>query len=69
MSYKKSVLVTGGAAGIGACIVSKCGQLDALVNNAGVLGQFGPIGEQSIDEWKRVMSINLGDSANQSSRA
>lgn len=109
MSYKKSVLVTGGAAGIGAGIsrrlirdgyavtigdisiaegrelaaeigadfvkldvsspedveaviadiVSKCGQLDALVNNAGVLGQFGPIGEQSIDEWKRVMSINL----------
>jgi NAD(P)-dependent dehydrogenase (short-subunit alcohol dehydrogenase family) len=109
MSNKKSVLVTGGAAGIGAgiCrrlardgyavtigdisvaegkklaeeigadfvkldvtspedveaaiagIVSKHGQLDALVNNAGVLSQFGPIGEQSIDEWKRVMSINL----------
>lgn len=40
-------------------VIDKYGKLDALVNNAGVLAEFGPIGEQNIDNWKRVMSINL----------
>ena len=34
------------------------GQLDALVNNAGV-ADFGPIEETDFDRWRRIMSINL----------
>jgi meso-butanediol dehydrogenase/(S,S)-butanediol dehydrogenase/diacetyl reductase len=45
-----------------ACIVSKTleafGQIDALVNNAGV-ADFGPIEETDYERWRRIMSINL----------
>ena len=34
------------------------GQLDALVNNAG-LAIFGPIEETSFDQWRRIMANNL----------
>ena len=40
-------------------IVGKYGQLNAMVNNAGVLGMECPLGDLEIDEWKRVMSVNL----------
>jgi meso-butanediol dehydrogenase/(S,S)-butanediol dehydrogenase/diacetyl reductase len=43
-------------------IVSKTleafGQIDALVNNAGV-ADFGPIEETDYERWRRIMSINL----------
>ena len=39
--------------------VSQFGKLDAAFNNAG-LGQFGtPIVDLSLDDWDRVMSVNL----------
>lgn len=34
------------------------GQIDALVNNAGV-ADFGPIEDTTFDRWRRVMSVNL----------
>jgi NAD(P)-dependent dehydrogenase (short-subunit alcohol dehydrogenase family) len=34
------------------------GQIDALVNNAGV-ADFGPIEETSFERWRRVMAVNL----------
>ena len=34
------------------------GRLDALVNNAGV-ADFGPIGETSFEQWRKVMDTNL----------
>jgi NAD(P)-dependent dehydrogenase (short-subunit alcohol dehydrogenase family) len=37
------------------------GQLDALVNNAGV-ADFGPIKETSFERWRRVMATNLDGS-------
>jgi 3alpha(or 20beta)-hydroxysteroid dehydrogenase len=36
----------------------KYGQIDALVNNAGVVG-FTPVGATSLEEWNRVIAINL----------
>ncbi len=41
-----------------AATVSEFGQLDVLVNNAGIaIG--GPIVDTTLDEWRRLMSINL----------
>jgi 3-oxoacyl-[acyl-carrier protein] reductase len=34
------------------------GGLDVLVNNAGI-GLYGPIAEQSPDEWRRVIDVNV----------
>ncbi|MGE0230207.1 MAG: SDR family NAD(P)-dependent oxidoreductase [Flavobacteriaceae bacterium] len=35
------------------------GRLDCAVNNAGVLGAKAPIAEYDIDEWHRIIAINL----------
>src|SRR3954452_6116864 len=34
------------------------GGLDVLINNAGV-GRYGPIAEQSPEEWRRVIEVNV----------
>ena len=39
-------------------VIAWSGQLDALVNNAGV-ADFGPIEETDFDRWRRVMATNL----------
>jgi len=39
--------------------VSKFGRLDALINNAGVLDGFEPVGALSREKWDRVLNINL----------
>ena len=39
--------------------VERLGRLDVLVNNAG-FGIFKPIGEMSVEEWRRQIDVNLG---------
>lgn len=39
--------------------VEQGGKLDVLVNNAGVMDEFKPIGEMSDELWDRVMNVNL----------
>ncbi len=39
--------------------VSQCGKLDVLVNNAGIMDEFKPIGEVSGEHWNKVMKVNL----------
>lgn len=39
--------------------VRRFGRLDILVNNAG-LGVFKPMGELSVEEWRRQIDVNLG---------
>jgi 2-dehydro-3-deoxy-L-rhamnonate dehydrogenase (NAD+) len=40
-------------------VLGAAGRIDILVNNAGVGGRFAPIQEQTDDEWRRVMGIDL----------
>jgi 3-oxoacyl-[acyl-carrier protein] reductase len=39
--------------------VEHLGRLDVLVNNAG-FGIFKPIGEMTVEEWRRQIDVNLG---------
>lgn len=39
--------------------IAKFGRLDIAVNNAGIGGDQAPTGEQSVEGWRKVLSINL----------
>ena len=39
--------------------VKECGKLDVLVNNAGIMDEFKPIGEVTNEQWEHVMTVNL----------
>jgi NAD(P)-dependent dehydrogenase (short-subunit alcohol dehydrogenase family) len=40
-------------------VVDRFGGLDFAANNAGIEGEGGPITDQSIDNWDRVIDVNL----------
>ena len=39
--------------------VEKCGKLDVLVNNAGIMDEFVPIGELSNEKMDRIFQVNF----------
>lgn len=39
--------------------VERCGKLDVLVNNAGIMDGFEPIGNIADERWDKVFSINV----------
>jgi len=40
-------------------IVKTHGKLDVLVNNAGIMDKFDPVGELDSELWDRVLAVNL----------
>lgn len=42
-----------------AATVARFGRLDILVNNAGISGGLAPLLDHSLEDWRRVTSINL----------
>ena len=45
-----------GAAGT---VMAACGAIDILINNAGISGANAPVHEYPVDEWRRVVDIDL----------
>jgi NAD(P)-dependent dehydrogenase (short-subunit alcohol dehydrogenase family) len=39
--------------------VEAFGRIDVLMNNAGIDGEGGIIGDSSVENWKRVMAVNI----------
>lgn len=42
-----------------ASAVDRWGRLDVAVNNAGTPGTYAPLAEQSLEDWNRVVAVNL----------
>ncbi len=42
-----------------AAALQRCGHIDVLVNNAGIVGAAQPVASYPIADWRRIMSINL----------
>src|SRR5215204_7209522 len=42
-----------------AAALAHMGQVDVLVNNAGIIGPVGTLAEVSEEGWERVMAVNL----------
>ena len=40
-------------------VVSEFGRLDAAFNNAGVMAKIAPTADSTLEEWERVVGVNL----------
>lgn len=51
-------------AGLPARVIDDHGQIDGIVNIAGIIHRFAPFGELSDDEIDRIMDVNFGGTVN-----
>jgi 3-oxoacyl-[acyl-carrier protein] reductase len=48
---------------VAACL-DRCGQIDVLINNAGVTGPSAPLAEYPDEAWRRVLAVDLDGTFN-----
>jgi NAD(P)-dependent dehydrogenase (short-subunit alcohol dehydrogenase family) len=54
----------GSAEELAAVAIGRWGQIDVLVNNAGIQGLRAPVHELPVEDWRRVIDVNLGGTFN-----
>jgi NAD(P)-dependent dehydrogenase (short-subunit alcohol dehydrogenase family) len=42
-----------------AAVLARRGQIDVLINNAGIAGKAAPLWEQTDEDWQRVIAVNM----------
>src|SRR5260221_9489134 len=42
-----------------AAVLARRGQIDVLVNNAGIAGRAAPLWEQTDEDWQRIIAVNM----------
>src|SRR5258708_30893169 len=42
-----------------AAVLARRGQIDVLVNNAGIAGKAARLGEETDEDWRRVIAVNM----------
>lgn len=40
-------------------VIARTGRLDVLVNNAGIAGKAAPLWEQSLEDWHKIIAVNM----------
>lgn len=58
-TYQIDISQRSNVTGCIADVMAEFNQIDVLFNNAGIICEARPIGEQSIENWQRVMSVNV----------
>ena len=41
------------------CVLARTGRIDVLVNNAGIAGRAAPLCEQTEEDWRRIIAVNM----------